>query len=731
MFRKTAKQILLDLHDALNEEGIEHFLFFGTLLGAYRNNDFLSADIDIVCNYSDYYKFLELFKNKEDWEINKIWPKEIALFKYGRKIDIFFADVNEEETYLYINKKNSFTKRWDTEQRYIWKTKDIFPLETRNFMGSDFLIPCNPKNCFVPYYGINWNKPNKDWNRDDFPPDNLDKDYRQIAIIVPDLTEEKREEIYSVFPEDWVRLYEYWTFFETEPFIFFSQRDTIFDKNLQLNKLIDILCENNNADLLSTNSPEECDLETTKTKSGKQLKFSKQKLVQISQIGGCMLRNHGHKLLREEVLLTNEVTITKKKTDLISDVGVIIINFLRPQTTRDCIDSLLNVCPSIKIYLGDQDNNDNGLQEYSKEKGINYIPLDFDCGIGIARNKLVDEIIKDGCKYLMWCDNDFIFNEEFKLDNAITILENRDDIGVVGGSLLINGKLGHYEKIMLWDRKRNIAAFIPLNSTYPEPIYTNNVEHYDCDLVYNFCLAKTELFINNLKVRWSEKIKVRFEHSYWFFKLMEHTNVKVSYCPSMQAIHRHVGNTEYDNFRKRDDDSDRFYEETGLKVNFSWGEHAWDYKTGKVFKEPKYVKPVKKEIEGQTPYHPVLEKTLNSSSTANVKPQISERHIGILNDLKNNNIKILLLKDSCYEIVKKQTLNGDLYLHLDRKALGVLQKIGYTINKSTIEKDGVSIFYTKEPVSRTKPYISLGSYDFNIPAPVKPYFKKCGYGDII
>ena len=212
MDKERAKTILLDLHNTLDEAKIGHMLFFGTLLGAYRNNDFLSEDIDIVCNATDYDRFIQLFKNKPDWSINRVWRKEVALFKYGRKIDILFADVEDVSTHLYIYKKNDFTKRWDTEQRYTWKSKDIFPLQKREFLGREFYVPNNPSAIFECYYGKDWQTPNPNWSRDNNPAPNLDHNYKQIGFIIPTFIRDDKmmasvKSILKTYPLDWFRLY--------------------------------------------------------------------------------------------------------------------------------------------------------------------------------------------------------------------------------------------------------------------------------------------------------------------------------------------------------------------------------------------------------------------------------------------------------------------------------------------------------------------------------------------
>lgn len=242
-----AKRILLDLHGLLDCANIEHALICGTALGAYRNSDFLSEDIDILCNAEDYWKVRDLFDGPMDFEYNCIWRREIALYKYGRKIDILFADIEKENTYIYIYKPNSITGKYHTEQRYVWKTEHMFPYANIEFLGQTFNIPANCPAFFEDYYGLNWKTPIQDWNRDKYPPPNLDKDYRQIEIFV----DKKKyplafDSCLHTYGHDWVSLKDSENALRVAPLIVVIRGDYLFTRNHNLNILNDILLAKEN-----------------------------------------------------------------------------------------------------------------------------------------------------------------------------------------------------------------------------------------------------------------------------------------------------------------------------------------------------------------------------------------------------------------------------------------------------------------------------------------------------
>lgn len=302
MNKTLAKQILLDLHNKLNENGISHFLFFGTLLGSYRNNDFLSDDIDIVCDYKDYWKVKEIFKNDSSWQFNCIWRKEIALWKYNRKIDILFADVEDENTYLYIYKKNNITGKWHTEQRYIWKSEDIFPLKNRIFLGTDFLVPNNPENILTDYYGKDWKIPDPLWNRDRNPTPNLHKNYRQIAVLTD--YQDVRNYFEDNYDNDWIKVYTN-PIFINEPLVLgVNNLDLSYIYNLQV--LIDILNERDeilNITIGILNNPEK----TIKTRSTDSYLFEKTNdngiltLYKNNKFDGYLVKTNLESIIKKKV----------------------------------------------------------------------------------------------------------------------------------------------------------------------------------------------------------------------------------------------------------------------------------------------------------------------------------------------------------------------------------------------------------------------------------------------
>lgn len=166
---KTFNIILRKTDNALKRLNIPYFLSSGTLLGYYRENNYLKHDYDIDIgifreNYSKEIKremkkegFIN-YRNLGDLERGYEMSFYLPKTKVGRyaKIDIFVHNREEVNGKKYIY--------WATYQKpkYIKRIKyrvSSFGLKKVLFKGIEVNVPVETEKYLVEHYGVDWRIP--------------------------------------------------------------------------------------------------------------------------------------------------------------------------------------------------------------------------------------------------------------------------------------------------------------------------------------------------------------------------------------------------------------------------------------------------------------------------------------------------------------------------------------------------------------------------------------------
>jgi phosphorylcholine metabolism protein LicD len=144
----VSKNNLLDFKAIMDKHSIHYGLWFGTLLGAIRENDFIKHDEDT-----------DVFMLEEDREkvVNALFDFEdlgLKVIRYEENVLSFMRDNDYIDIYFY---KKSFNQRVmldnGIDEKYLEKTKDI------NFLGVNFPVSENPEEALKILYGENWRIP--------------------------------------------------------------------------------------------------------------------------------------------------------------------------------------------------------------------------------------------------------------------------------------------------------------------------------------------------------------------------------------------------------------------------------------------------------------------------------------------------------------------------------------------------------------------------------------------
>jgi phosphorylcholine metabolism protein LicD len=185
--QENAIQNLSELNKIFQKYNVRHWLQDGTLLGYYRENNFISydKDTDIGLFYSDFNLnimkeiIISGFRVKRALGDQKD-SFEITLIRNKIKTDLFFYYERPENSNLIYH--CSFSKeRERIDYEYTkFNTKEI------TWFGRPFFVPENEEKFLITKYGEDWMVPEEEWDYVTSPLNHI-----RTGIIMP---EEKSNE---------------------------------------------------------------------------------------------------------------------------------------------------------------------------------------------------------------------------------------------------------------------------------------------------------------------------------------------------------------------------------------------------------------------------------------------------------------------------------------------------------------------------------------------------------
>ena len=196
--RKNGLEMLQMADKAFTSMGVQSFLTFGTLLGAYRDKRFIAYDPDVDLGVIDAtlpnnmtevmakYGF-ELCKQNIIPETNKV-IEDTYIYK-GIHLDIFHYFEEDEDYYTFVAQLHE-TKDWKEAN-----ATDGFPCEKvtvvksefqrKDFMGLEVYMPVKTHEWLVDMYSDSYMTPIKNWSEDDYKTRRTkatERSYRRLFI---------------------------------------------------------------------------------------------------------------------------------------------------------------------------------------------------------------------------------------------------------------------------------------------------------------------------------------------------------------------------------------------------------------------------------------------------------------------------------------------------------------------------------------------------------------------
>ncbi len=170
-------EALCKLNSVFRSLNIPYWLDFGTLLGIYRNNDFIPHDIDLDIGlyHEDYSEDIEkkmveagFKKDHEFWVADADFGQESCYTYNGMTVDLFFYKKEEGDICCYEfdrQDKCSFEESIDSGMGLIVKEirfKDR-GLKKLSFREHSFWIPKDSREYLSAHYGEDFMAPQKRW----------------------------------------------------------------------------------------------------------------------------------------------------------------------------------------------------------------------------------------------------------------------------------------------------------------------------------------------------------------------------------------------------------------------------------------------------------------------------------------------------------------------------------------------------------------------------------------
>jgi len=247
----------------------------------------------------------------------------------------------------------------------------------------------------------------------------------------------------------------------------------------------------------------------------------------------------------------------------------VLISFMRPEYTKECVKSLRENYPDIKILVAENAQYNQELKDFVNKHGGNYIVMPFDSGVCYARNRLVELA---NTEFILVGDDDFYYNEDAKVGEMIKFLESHRTYSLVGGRIRERGKVLDYQGFI--DIEPDHFLYKQLDAKKIRKCKKSGLRYQLADITFNFFVARRK---DIKEVKWDEKIKVAYEHSDWFIMLKQAGGRKVIFTPDAIVVHKpdHVElskelKKEYGQFRNRRSDMHYFFAKHKIKYSIGF-----------------------------------------------------------------------------------------------------------------------------------------------------------------
>ena len=202
-------------------------------------------------------------------------------------------------------------------------------------------------------------------------------------------------------------------------------------------------------------------------------------------------------------------------------IAIILTSIERPQALKKSVESIIAVWQeNWVLFIGLQDGIDSAswtiiveLMRLHADKDIRLYDLEYDCGISVVRNELIQKVSLWGIPYTLLTADSITFDESMKdINYLFPCLEPYTLIG-----LSLQNRIGWEASLELIDIPERVFQ-LDFITKFPKDYVWNvgdkvfNV--WDCSIVRNFWIAKTEALV---QVPYDEQL-IMAEHEDFFWR---------------------------------------------------------------------------------------------------------------------------------------------------------------------------------------------------------------------
>ncbi|XP_041579848.1 beta-1,4 N-acetylgalactosaminyltransferase 2 isoform X4 [Vulpes lagopus] len=224
----------------------------------------------------------------------------------------------------------------------------------------------------------------------------------------------------------------------------------------------------------------------------------------------------GYPIHGVEVMPLHTVPIPERKLrDLVT---IATKTFLRPHKLMTLLRSIRMYYPDLTVIIADDSKEPLKITD----NHVEYYTMPFGKGWFAGRNLAISQVTT---KYILWVDDDFLFNNKTKIEVLVDVLE-KTELDVVGGSVL--GNVFQFKLLLEKSQNgdclhRRPGFFRPLDD-FPNCVVTSGV--------VNFFLAHTERL---QRVGFDPRLQ-RVAHSEFFIDGLG--SLLVGSCPEVVIGHQ-------------------------------------------------------------------------------------------------------------------------------------------------------------------------------------------------